>query len=129
MNGITCKYTDNNFNFETKYFLFWQKICKYVCQLLIYIGIRRVNYDTNGTLCKRRIFLVAKLFLASLCLVRDPNHQSNDRCWRVRKSLIFAKRKYRFISNIRHNVLNSFWKEQSFFYLQIFPQYQKIHIL
>ena len=80
------------------------------------------NYDANGTLCKSRIFLVAKLFLASLCLVRDPNHQSNDRCWRVRKSLIFAKRKYRFISYIRHNVLNSFWKAHSFFHFQTFPQ-------
>ena len=93
----------------------------YVWQLLIYIGIRSVHYDT---LCKSRIFLVAKLFLASLCLVRDPNHQSNDRCWRVRKSLIFAKRKYRFISYIRHNVLNSFWKEHSFFHNQMFPHYR-----
>ena len=96
-----------------------------------YTSIPRVNYDTNGTLCKSKIFLVAKLFLASLCLVRDPNHQSNDRCWRVRKSLIFAKRKYRLISYIRHNVLNSFWKEHSFFHFQMFPQYiyQNTHIL
>ena len=87
----------------------------YFIYILTLVSLYRVNYDPNGTLCKSRIFLVAKLFLASLCLVRDPNHQSNDRCWRVRKSLIFAKRKYRLISYIQAQCVE-FLLEGAFFF-------------